>query len=273
MLDMTPATQPDDSWFDMSLAVGQTFADATAGVTVTTTAAGSAGATVQITFGPICASAAPSVTVSPAQSQYVTSGAAVNFAATVTDHDSSSCPAATFNLGDTLPTGWAGVWNTSTPTLSISPGKSASLTLTVTSPVGTADGSYNVGVSATNPSASAYNTSASASYVINTAPLSVSLITSQSSYLPGQTVGISVSLLYGTLPDVGANVNVSITLPSGKTTTLTGTTGSNGVALLNYKLAKNAPAGTYHVQYATSGTSTTPAAASTMSASTSFTVQ
>jgi hypothetical protein len=268
MLDMTPGTQPDNSWFDMSLPVGQSFQDSTAGVTFTPTAVSSTGATVQITLnGSSCTQANPTVAVSPSQSQAVTSGMPVSFTVTVTDNDSSGCSAATFNLGSTVPSGWAGVW--SAGGLALSPGKSGSAILTVTSPTGTADGSYNVSVSAINASAGSYSGSATATYVINTAPLSVSLTTNQSSYLPGQTVGVIVTMLYGTVPDVGANVSVTVTNPNAKKVILTGTTGSNGVAVLNYKLSNGAPAGTYQARYGTAVTG----AASTLGASTSFTVQ
>src|SRR5262249_16848487 len=150
--------------------------------------------------------------------QAVTSGTGVNFTATVTDNDSSGCSAASFNLGNALPAGWSGVW--SATRLPLSPGKSASATLTVTSPTGTADGSYNVSVSAVDASASSYSGSAAGTYVISApAVSSVSLWTDQSSYLPGQTVAIRVSLLYGTSPDVGAGVTVTVTSPTGKKTT------------------------------------------------------
>jgi M6 family metalloprotease-like protein len=267
LLDMTPATPTYYSWFDPSLVVAQSFQDSTAGLTITPTAVSSTDATVQITFGPVCAAAAPSVRVSPSQSQYVASGTPVNFTATITDNDSSSCGPATFNLGDALPSGWAGVW--SATALSLSPGKSGSATLIVTSPAGTADGSYTVGVSANNASNSSYSGSAAATYVINTASLSISITTNQSSYLPGQTVTVTVTMLYGTLPDAGASVTVTVTPPSGKSTTLNGTTGSNGMALLSYKLSKHAVAGTYQVQLGTTGTG----ASATMGAVTSFTVQ
>jgi M6 family metalloprotease-like protein len=268
-LDMTPAT-PNYYWyFDMSLVAGQSFQDSTAGLTITTTAVSNTGATVQITVNgsSSCTAAKPSVSVSPSQSQYVASGTAVNFTATVLDNDSSSCAPATFSLGDVLPSGWAGVWNTTA--LSLSPGKSGSAALTATSPVGTADGSYNVGVSAANNLASSYSGSAVATYVISSAPLSISLTTNQSSYLPGQTVAISVSLLSGTLPNAGASVTVTVTAPSGRAATLRGTTGSNGVALLNYNLSKHAPAGTYQAQVGT----TVTGASAIAGASTSFTVQ
>jgi len=255
----------------MSLVAGQSFSDSTAGVTFTPTAVSSTGATVQITMngtGSSCTAANPTVSVSPSQSSSVTSGTAVNFTATVTDNDSSGCSAATFNLASALPSGWAGVW--SATALSLSPGKSGSSTLTVTSPAGTADGSYNLAVSATNASAVSYNGSAAATYVIATpGALSISMWTDQSTYLPGQTVAIRVSLLSGTSPDVGASVTVNVMSPSGKATTLSGTTGSNGVASLSYKLSRHAPAGTYQAQYGT----TVTGAASVMGASTSFTVQ
>jgi len=276
LLDMTPATPTLTGWLDMSLVVGQGFQDSTAGVTFTPTAAGSTGATVQVTIngnGSACAASNPSISVSPPQSQYVTSGTAVSFTVSVRDNDSSSCAPASFNLGDALPSGWAGTW--STTVLSLSPGKSGSATLTVTSPAGTADGSYSVGVSATNNLASSHSGSAAATYVISTAPLSISLTTNQSTYLPGQTVAISVSLLSGTLPDAGASVAVTVTAPSGRATTLRGTTGSNGVALLNYKLSNHAAAGTYQAQVGTtvSGASSTAAASSIAGPSTSFVVQ
>ena len=280
MLDMTPETQPDNSWFDMSLAVGQNFSDAAAGVAFTPTSVTSSGATVQITVngsgGSSCTAANPTVSVSPNQSQYVASGAAVNFAVLVQDNDSSSCPAVTFDLSAALPSGWAGVWNTTA--VSLTPGKSGSATLTVTSPVGTADGSYGLGVSAINSSVSSYSGSAAATYVINTSPLSIGLTTNQSTYLPGQTVAITVTILYGTSPDAGAAVSLTITSPSGRSMTLSGTTGSTGIAALNYKLSNSATAGTYQVQaqLGTSGGHTkgsVATASSTLGASASFTVQ
>jgi hypothetical protein len=270
LLDMTPATPTLQGWLDMSLVAGQSYQDSAAGVAFAPTAVSSSGATIQITMngsGSSCTAANPTVSVSPSQSQYVTSGTAVSFTATVTDKDSSSCAPATFNLSDVLPSGWAGVW--SAAALSLSPGKSGSATLTVTSPAGTADGSYNLAVSATNASTGSYSGSAAAAYVINTAPLSVSLTTNQSSYLPGQTVAIYATLVCGTVPDVGASVTVTVTAPNGKRTTLSGTTSSNGVATLADNLSKHANAGTYQAQYGTSVTGAAPI----IGASTSFTVQ
>jgi hypothetical protein len=269
LIDMTPATSTTLPWWDMSLVAGQSYQDSAAGVTFMPTAVDTSGATVQITMsGSSCTAANPSVSISPSQSESVTSGTSVNFTVTVTDNDSSGCSSSTFNLGSAVASGWAGAW--SAAALSLSPGKSGSATLTVTSPAGTADGSYNLSVNATNASATSYSGAAAATYVISTpGALSVSLWTDQSTYLPGQTVAIRVSMLSGTSPDVGASVTVNVTSPSGRTTTLNGTTGSNGVASLSYKLSRHAPAGTYQALYGTAVTG----AASIAGASTSFTVQ
>lgn len=269
LIDMTPATPTTSGWFDEALAAGQSFQDPAAGVTFTTTAVSNAGATVQITLnnGPVCTAANPTITLSPSQSQAVASGTAVNFTVTVTDHDSSSCGTATFNLGSTLPAGWAGLWNAAG--LSLSPGKSGSATLAVTSPAGTSDGSYNIGVSAINSASGSYSGSATAAYVISSSPLSVSVATNQSSYMPGQTVAIYVTLLSGTVPDAGASVTIAVTSPSGRNATLNGTTGSNGMAQLNYSLSRHAAAGSYQVRYGANVTG----AASVAGASTTFVVQ
>lgn len=271
LLDMTPATPTTQWYYDLALVAGQSFQDSTAGVAFTPTAVSSTGATVQITMnGSSCSAANPTVSISPSQSQYVASGTPVNFTVTVTDNDSSSCAPAAFNLSGTVPAGWAGVL--STGALSLSPGKSGSATLSVTSPVGTADGSYNVAVSATNASATSYSGSAAATYLINTAPLSIGVTASPSATLPGQTVLVTVTASSGTSPTPGTSVAVAITAPNGRTQTMTGTTGSNGAVSFAYGLSKHAAMGTYPVQ-ATMTSSSRTKAATTAGASTTFTVQ
>ncbi len=50
LLDMTPATPTTSGWWDMSLGVGQSFTDPSAGITFTVTSVSSTGATVQVTM-------------------------------------------------------------------------------------------------------------------------------------------------------------------------------------------------------------------------------
>jgi hypothetical protein len=267
LLDTT-ATSPS-SFSVPALVVGQSYTDSTAGVTITPISVSPTGASVQVTFGTaVCASAKPAVSISPSQSQYVTAGALVNFTVSVKDNDTSSCAPATFNLSDALPSGWTGSWNTSA--IPLSPGELGSATLSVASASGTPDGFYNLSVSAANASASSYSNSASATYVISTpVPVSVTVSTDQTTYMPGQTVHVTVAVFSGTSPDSGASVSASITPPTKRATTLTGITGSNGFAVLSYKLQKRAPKGTYQVQAATSTAGASPATGST----TTFVVQ
>jgi len=244
--DMTPTTP--SSFSAPALVLGQSYSDSSAGITITPVSVSSTGASVQVTIGTAaCSRLNPTLSLSPVQSSFVTAGTPVNFTATVKDNDSTTCPPATFDLIDSVPSGWAALWSTSG--LSLSPGTSSSATLSVTSPTGAADGFYNVGVSVSNASASSYASSASATYVVSTqTPMTVSVSTSQPTYLPGQIVAITVSVVSGTSPDSGAGVTVSVTPPGRKGTTLTATTGSNGVASVSYKLQKRSPSGTYGVQ-------------------------
>jgi M6 family metalloprotease-like protein len=156
LLDMTPATFTSGFYYDQSLAVGQSFVDSAAGVTVTTSAVSLSGATVQVTL------------------------------------DGVSSPASSF-----------------------------------------------------------------------------SLTTNQTTYLPGQTVAMTVAAFSGTTPLAGAGVKVTITSPKGRSTTLNGTTGSNGVALLNYKLSNRAALG----MYSANANASSIGASSTAGASTTFAVQ
>ncbi len=269
LLDLTPATT---SWMDVALDAGLSFTDPVSGTTITAVSVGSTGATVSVSLGngggPTCTHANPTVSLSPSQSAWVTAGTTVPFTVAVKNNDSSGCSSSTFSLVGSVPSGWSGALASST--LTLSPGASASTTLQVTSPTGAADGFYNVGARATNTSAPAYTASASAAYVIGTAPSStITVTTNQASYQPGQTVNITVKVLSGTSPISGAGITVTITKPNGSQVTLIATTGSNGVAGASYKLKHRDPAGTYTVGASMSGTGN----AAPVGATTSFTVQ
>jgi hypothetical protein len=261
LLDLTPSSPA--SFSHPALVPGQSYTDATTGITIMPVSVSSAGAAVQVTLGTsTCTLANPTINVSPTQSQWVLAGAPVNFAVTVKDNDSPACVQSTFNLGDTLPSGWSGVWNATA--LTLSPGQTGQATLTVTSPAGTADGFYNVGISATNAASSNYTSSLAATHVISTpVPASVSVATNQPSYTGGQTVAISVSVTSGGNPVSGAGVSVVVNKPSGGASTLSGTTGSNGVAVVNYRLNHKAAKGMYQTMGSANGAS----------ASTTFMVQ
>ena len=268
LLDMTPATT---SWMDVALDAGSSFTDPISGTSITTSAVNSSGATVSVSLGSgasTCTHANPTISLSPSQSSWESAGTTVPFTVSVKNNDSSACSASTFSLAGSVPSGWSGALASST--LSLSPGASASTTLQVTSPTGTANGFSTVSAKADNGSATSYQASASATYVIGTAPsLSITVSTGQLSYVFGQTVNITVKVLSGTSPLSGSNVNITITKANGSQVTLSTTTGSNGVGTASYKVKRKDPTGTYVVQASTSGTGN----AATVGATTSFTVQ
>jgi hypothetical protein len=103
-------------------------------------------------------------------------------------------------------------------------------------------------------------------------PVTLSVTTNQSSYLPGQTVALTVTALSGTSPAAGVSISATVMSPTGRSTNLNGTTSSNGAVQLSYNLSKRATAGTYQAQ-AMPATSTGTSAAATAPSSTTFTVQ
>ncbi|MCI0409003.1 MAG: M12 family metallo-peptidase, partial [Acidobacteria bacterium] len=81
LLDMTPTTASSS---DPALAVGQSFNDPDAEVTIEATWASSTSASVGVTFGtPICAPSNPTVALSPSQSPSVKAGTLVSYTVSV----------------------------------------------------------------------------------------------------------------------------------------------------------------------------------------------
>jgi len=260
-----------NSWMAVALDVGYSFTDPVSGTTISTASADSTGATVSITLangGSNCTHANPTLSLSPSQSAWVSAGTSLPFTVSVKNNDSSGCGASTFSLTASVPSGWTGV--VGSPTVTLNPGANASASLNVTSPTGTADGFYTVNATASNSSVPTYRASASATYVIGTSPsLAITVSTGQSTYNVGQMVNITASVLSGNSPAAGVSLNITITKANGSNVTLTATTGSNGLATASYKLKRKDPSGTYLVQATNSGTGN----ASTVPATTSFTVQ
>jgi hypothetical protein len=166
LLDMTPVTS---SWSDPAIAVGQTFSDPAAGVTVTPVWTDSTGAGVSVAFaGQACVRAAPTVALSPSQSQWLPAGATASFTATIRNNDNEGCAATTFTLQPVVPGGWAGV--VGGPALAVAPGAIVSAPVAVTSAASAPDGFYVVGVDVRGVGDPAHVGSASATYAVITEP-------------------------------------------------------------------------------------------------------
>lgn len=164
LVDTTPGSQKYD-WNDLALALGATYTDDTAGVSITLTSIGIDGATVSVSYGQAsCTHADPQVTVSPGESAWVAPGTAVTYTVTVTNNDSGACPSTGFDLTAGIPADWSATF--AEPLLSLAPGASSTTDLTVVSPISASDGFYDLSISASNGT---YQSSVTATYVVNTA--------------------------------------------------------------------------------------------------------
>jgi uncharacterized membrane protein len=259
---MTPATS---SWSDPALDINWSFYDPDSGVTIAPVSVSSNSATVSVSFGALaCVPANPTLALSPSQSQWVQPGAAVTYTVTVTDNDNAGCTASSFNMQATAPSGWTTVFGSST--LTISPGSSASTTLTVTSPASATSGFYNIGVMAANSADTTYIASASATYVIASS-LNVTVSTDKASYTRSQTVYVTSVVSSNGSPVANASVTFTIKKSNGTAVTGTATTGTNGSAVFKYRFKKNDPVGTYQANAVANMNGVSG------SATTSFTVQ
>jgi hypothetical protein len=269
-IDMTPgsSTSSYTELADGALAVGQSYTDTTAKVTLTLAWTASSGAAVDVLLGsapapaPTCTRAAPVVTLGAATTA-VAAGSSKSYTVTVSNKDSSACAATSFSLARSVPTGWTGVL--AMTSLSLSPGASASTTLNVTSPTTATAGSYVIGVGTSSAVGSMHTANASGTYSVATTSNSTAITetvgTDKTSYLRGQTVYMSARVLRSGVAVSGASVKFTVTLPGGTSTVLSATSGSDGYARGTYKLGKGKGAiGSYKLRAdATSGSSTASA--------------
>ncbi|MGD0017612.1 MAG: NEW3 domain-containing protein [Verrucomicrobiia bacterium] len=140
---------------------GESFADPINGVTVTQLSHTADYVTVQVLTD--CAPLAPTVTVS--STNYVgLAGCTFSYTVALQDNDTAPCSSSSFNLSAIAPAGWtASVAPTS---LSLGPGQTSTVTLTVTSPNGVTNGTYSVNVNVSDNFTLAHNASTSATVVI-----------------------------------------------------------------------------------------------------------
>ena len=247
LLDMTPTTS---SMSDPALAVGKSFTDPNAEVTIAATWASSTSAAVSVTFGAdgtqVCVLANPTVSVSPSQSQPVSAGTSVSYTVSVTNNDNTDCGTSSFTLQATAPTGWSASFASST--LNVSPGSRVSTTLQITSPSSAAGGSYSIGVTARHSASASYSASASATYLIAASSLNVTVTTDKSSYTRGKSVSMTAAVKDNGSPIKNAKVSFNVTKPNGALITKTITTSKKGIAKFKLRLASNDPIGTYQVR-------------------------
>lgn len=255
LIDMTP----ESAWYDLddsSLATGSTYTDTDAGVTVTTEWADATGASVNISYsGPTCIPANPALALSPAESAWVTAGTTVSYSATVTNQDSSGCAATDFSLSAQLPSGWIA----DSAILSLAPGESATVNINVTSDAAAADGFHDIPFTVINGSDTAFQNSATITYVVDT-PAPVCVPANPTTSLSGddtQAVPAGTQVSYGvTVTNQDSNgcdaslFSVAASAPAGWNATsgaLSLAPGENGAILVGVTSAVDAAAGDYRI--------------------------
>jgi hypothetical protein len=265
LLDMTPGTIPTFDMGDAALVYGQVFTDPQTGIMVTLEAATDVSARVSVTMSGAtsCVRAAPSVSIAGGGS--VSAGTAVAYSVSVTNKDSSACAATSVSLQSTVPAGWSASF--ANPAVSLTPGASATTTLTVTSPATAVAGSYGITASAVNGASTSLVGSASGSYAVVAAAMTESVATNKTVYARNDTVRMTASVSAGGLPIANAAVSFTLVKADGTQVTQSASTDSSGVATSSYRLSRKDAAGAWQVRANASRSG------STASASSAFTVQ
>jgi alpha-galactosidase-like protein len=253
LLDFTPVSTPN-SFTDPALLPGQTWTDPYSNVSITVQSATASALTVSVNYTAApCTHANPTVRVSPLNPS-TSPGKSVGYNISITNNDSAGCSAVTFGLASSQPSGWPTSF--STPSLTLSPGQTGTVTMTKNVPAGILAGIYAVDTSA----ADGTNTASGLANVTVTTPpaLAVSVATDSPTYGVRQTVSVTATVLYGATPAAAAKVSFTLTQPGGSQTVKNVTADSSGKAIWNYKTGTHGPLGTYSVtQVATSTASFT----------------
>jgi hypothetical protein len=168
LLDMTPnsnlLTFYDRS--DPALAVGSSFSDPDAGVTLTTIWADANSARVAIELNQsVCVAGIPGLTVLPGTSQAVTAGTLLSFQVELTNVDSGpACAASDFSIQENASAGWTVVVQ---PVLTtVEPGATSIVAMEITSPLTATDGLYEIDVFAEHLGSPGNYATASAIYAV-----------------------------------------------------------------------------------------------------------
>jgi hypothetical protein len=124
----------------------------------------------QVTLNPpasSCTPAAPGVIVTSSTTAAVAPGSTVPYIVAVTNNDPAPCTSKSFSLAPSVPSGWATALNAAS--LSLAPGATGSVTLSLTSPVTASTGTYSFQVRASDASVIVHNAAAAATYSVATA--------------------------------------------------------------------------------------------------------
>jgi hypothetical protein len=206
------------TYFLAALGDGESYVDPANGFTVTQVSHGDASATVTVKPGTGCGAAAPTLTLTP-KDQGAPPGTQLVFDGALQNNDGSGCPASSFTVARTAPTGWT--TSLSATTLEVAPGSIGYVTLAVTSPNNAALGSYPINVSAMDSNNVVHAGSTSGTYeVLGGDTVAPSAPTSLAARLKGKQVTLSWGAATDNVAVAGYRVSRNgVTL--GRTTVLT----------------------------------------------------
>ena len=194
LLDPTPnsASSSRDDWNDITIAPGQTYQDSMNNITISVVSSDSSQVVVDVNYGAnpeLCSKQATSFELLSNSSVSAEAGDNINFDYRVINNDGQGCAATSFDLTTNISSGLSG--NFDLTQLSLSPGQSQTVNLSITVSSTAQDGNYSVNSSVArldnNQSQSISATiSVSSATSSNSAPVAVSddvIIASKSSII------------------------------------------------------------------------------------------
>ncbi|MGQ7960132.1 Ig-like domain-containing protein [Pseudomonas sp. SP16.1] len=243
LLDMTPESDASTyyDFNDPALEAGKAFQDPVAGVEVMTNWVDDTRANVTVSLGQQkCVATAPTISVTPEASDWVTAGSAVEYVITVSNNDSQSCNTTPYNLSSTIPSGWS--YSFGNPSLSLSPGETTSTSLIVTSSAAAPDGFYDIPVTVTG---NGTQMSDSATYVIDSQPINNAPVAQDDAAQTSAATPIIIRVLDNDSDPDGdslkivslSGVNGSATINGDGTLTFTPASGFSGTETFAYSIS------------------------------------
>lgn len=176
----------------------------------------------------VCRKKVPTVGFTPAVGT-VEAGQPRTFTMTVTNTDNAACEAGGFLVGTTVPSGWT--YSFSQASLTLAPGASGSVGLTVTPPETATAGRYTLSALASHTGADPG--SGGFALDVTEPPLKATLSVPGTTYKRNSLVPLTTTVTQGTR-SAQASVRFTVSRPDGLTDTLTVSTDATGKASWSY---------------------------------------
>ncbi|MBS3797699.1 cadherin-like domain-containing protein [Pseudoalteromonas sp. BDTF-M6] len=201
-----------------------------------------------------CVSANPQWTLLNSNATEVVAGTAVTYQGTLTNKDDANCAASTFDVKASLPAGW----QATSPSVSLAPGQSQTLNVSVTSAADANAGVYDFSLVALNRDNGGYQSSASATYQVAAPVASCRLAAPKlvvadalgSEVDAGTVQRYNVEITNQNQDCADATYNLSIATPSGwsaSNNTVTLASGATTTVSVSVMSPTSASAGSYNL--------------------------